>query len=103
MARVPKSRIGNKPKEAGRGAERLATLDAQGIYANPRWDRVSSRGGRWKLQKGNLIERSGKVRHNDSMMQRQQQQLEEGKDKHFKIPRKFKTGHKTLLVATEAD
>ena len=77
VARIPTQVINNEPKEAGRGAERLATLDAQGIYANPRWDRVSSRGGRWKLKKGNLIERSGKVRHNDSMMQRQQQQLKE--------------------------
>ena len=32
VARIPKTETSDKPKEAGRGAERLVTLDAPGIY-----------------------------------------------------------------------
>jgi hypothetical protein len=45
--------------------------------------------------------RAEAVRHSDSTTQQQRQ--EEGREKLFKIPRKFKTEHKALLVATEAD
>jgi hypothetical protein len=64
---------------AGRGAERLATPNAQEIWVE-----------------GRVVEEV--VHHND----RTAQKKEEG-DRHFKIPKKFETGHEAFLVATEAD
>jgi hypothetical protein len=49
VARVRKTRTNSKPREVGRGAERLVTPNTQGIY-HQSLDLVSSRGGRWKLR-----------------------------------------------------
>jgi hypothetical protein len=106
VARIPKARILRESKEAGRGAERLATPNAQGIHPRPLLGPSFQQGWAVEAADGQLtwVEGSveeGAVHHIDSMVQQQQQ--EEAKEEYFKIPRKFKVGHKALLAATQAD
>jgi len=108
VARIPKAKISRKPKEAGRGAERLVTPNAQGVYHQSSPGPSFQQGWAAEAADGQLIWVEGRVEeevshHNDSTTQQQQQQEKGGNDKRFKIPKKFKEGHKALLVATEAE
>jgi hypothetical protein len=102
VTRIPKPKNNDKPKEAGRGAERLAIPDSQGIHHR------SLLGP--SLQQGWAVEAAGRqliwveggvedvVQGIDSTVL-QQQQEKEG----YEIPEDFKTGYRALLVATQAD
>ncbi|KAF8477734.1 hypothetical protein DFH94DRAFT_91151 [Russula ochroleuca] len=107
VARIPISRINDKPKEAGRGAERLATPNAQGIYHQPLLGPSFQQGRAEQTLNGEPIWVEGRVgaevMHHISSTVQQQQQEQEEEMVEFKIPRKFKTMHKALLVATEVD
>ena len=103
VARIPETTINGKPKEAGRGAERLATPSAHGIY------RQSSLGPSFQQGcavepadgKSNWVEGSDEdVAHRigSTVGQEQEEAIEP-----FKIPRKFEPGYRLLLQASEAD
>ncbi len=105
VARIPKKKDNRKPKEAGRGAERLATPSAHGIYHHPLpgpsfqqdWS-VEAAHGQPTWVEGSVDEEE--AHHIDGMVQ-QQQQVEV--TKLFKIPRIFKPVHRLFLQASEAD
>jgi hypothetical protein len=106
-ARIPITTTISEPKEAGRGAERLATLNTQGIH-HPSLLGPSFQQG-WAVEasdeqltwvEGSVEERA--VNHIDSAVQQQLQQGE-ATEELFKIPRKFEVMHKALLVATPGD
>ena len=105
-ARIPRQGIDDKPKAAGRGAERLATPSAQGIYHQPLpgpsfrqgWA-VEPADGKPTWAEGSVDEGAGAVHHIDSTVQQQP----EGVAELFGIPRKFKPGYRLLLQASEAD
>ncbi len=102
VARIPKAQINGKPKEAGRGAERLATPSAHGIYHQPLpgpsfqqgWS-VEPAHGQPPWVEGSVGEEV--AHHIDDMVQ------QEEATKLFKIPRIFKPMHRLLLQASEAD
>ena len=103
VARIPETKLDNKPKEAGRGAERLATPNAHGIYHQSSLGPSFQQG--WAVDptdgKPNWVEGSvgeDVVRRIDSMVQQQEVATEP-----FKIPRKFEPGYRLLLQASEAD
>jgi len=100
VARIPKSKVNCKPKEAGREAKRLATPNAQGIHRQTLLGPGFQQGWAEEAADGRLIWVEGNV---EETVQQQQQQQEEVKDEYFKIPKKFKMGHKALLAATAAD
>ena len=103
-ARNPILKINGKPKEAGRGAERLATPNAQGIYHQSLLGPLQQ-GLVEEAANGTLIWVEGRVdetvvQHSDSAVQQQQQQQqdeEENKQTMISIPRKFKPVHMALL------
>ncbi|KAN0123257.1 hypothetical protein V8E52_003210 [Russula decolorans] len=104
VARIPKTTINDKPKEAGRGAERLATPSAHGIYHQSSPGPSLQQG--WAVEpadgKPNWVEGSvdeDAAHRIDSTVQQQQEEATEL----FKIPRKFKPGYRLLLQASEAD
>jgi hypothetical protein len=104
VARIPKTRFECKPKEAGRGAERLATPSAHGIYHQSSPGPSFQQG--WAVEpadgKPNWVEGSvdeDAAHRIDSTVQQQQEEATEL----FKIPRKFKPGYRLLLQASEAD
>jgi hypothetical protein len=77
VARIPISRINGKPKEAGRGAERLATPNAQGIYHQPLLGPSFQQGRADQTLDGELIWVEGRVgaevmHHISSTVQQQQ-------------------------------
>jgi hypothetical protein len=102
-ARIPKQQLNGKPKEAGRGAERLATPSSQGIYHQPLPGPSFQQG--WAVDvvdgKPNWVEGSvdeEAVHQIDSVQQQQ-----EGATKLFVIPRSLKPEYRILLKASEAD
>ncbi len=103
-ARIPKQRLNSKPKEAGRGAERLATPSSQGFYhqslLGPSFQQgwvVDAADGGPTWVEGSV---DGEVVHHiDSTVQQQNAEATEL----FVIPRKFKPEHRSLLEASEAD
>jgi hypothetical protein len=101
-ARNPSKKINGKPKEAGRGAERLATPSAQGIYHQSSLGPLQQ-GWVEEAANGTLIwvEESVDetvVQHSDSTVQQQLQQEEGGnKDTKIRIPRKFEPVYMALL------
>jgi len=104
VARIPKQNSNGQPKEAGRGAERLATPSLQGIYhqslPKPSFQEgwaVDAADGKPTWTEGSVDE--GAVHHIDSTVQ---QQHEEATDL-FDIPRKFELAHRLFLQASEAD
>jgi len=104
VARIPKQNSNGQPKEAGRGAERLATPSLQGIYhqslPKPSFQEgwaVDAADGKPTWTEGSVDE--GAVHHIDSTVQPQH---EEATDL-FVIPRKFKRAYKLFLQASEAD
>ena len=101
VARTQKTKIDGKPKEAGRGAERLATPNAQGIYHQSSLGPLQQ-GWVEEAANGTLIWVAGRVdetvvQHSDSAVQQQQQQDEEENKSMIHIPRKFKPVHMALL------
>jgi len=110
VARTPKTRISNKPKEAGRGAERLAIPNAPGIYHQSLPGPGFQQGWAVEDVNGQLIwveERAGegKMGEVDRMAQQTaQQQQEDTTDELFEIPQDFEpAGLRALLLATEAE
>ena len=109
VARTPMASISDTPKDAGHGAERLATLNTQGICHQPLLGPSIQQG--WAVQDpdGKLIWVEGRVEeeamhHIRSTVQQQQgKEEEEEKVEHFRIPRIFKPEHREFLVATEVD
>ena len=101
--RIPKQNIKGKPKEVGRGAERLATPNSRGIY------RQSLLGP--SLQQGWAVAAEGRpiwvegsvdeevVHHTGSALQQQHA----GATELHIIPRNLKPRHRLLLKASEAD
>ena len=109
-ARNPIYRISGKPKEAGRGAERLATPNAQGIYHRSLLGPLQQ-GWVEEAANGTLIWVEGRVdetvvQHSDGAVQQQQQQQqdeEENKRNMVRIPKKFKSVHRALLKDLKDD
>jgi hypothetical protein len=104
VARIPETKINGKPKEAGRGAERLATPNAHGIYhqfsLGPSFQQgrmVEPADGKPTWVEGSVDEEA--AHRIDSTAQQQQEEATEL----FEIPRKFKPGYRLLLQASEAD
>jgi hypothetical protein len=105
VARIPETSVNSKPKAAGRGAERLATPSAQGIYHQPLPEPSFQRGwvedaayGKPTWVEGSVDEEA--AQHIDNAAQKQK---EEETNKLFEIPRKFERGHRLLLQASESD
>jgi hypothetical protein len=102
--RIPKSRINNKPKEAGRGAERLTTPNSQGICHQSPLGPSLEQGWAVEAPDGQLIWVEGSVEEmahpTDSAVQQQQEEVQQ---ECFEIPKDFKTGYQALLVATQAN
>jgi len=103
-ARIPRQDINCKPKEAGRGAERLATQSSQGIYhqhlPGPSFQQgwvVSAVDGKPTWVEGSVDEEE--AHRIDSTVQRQQEEAA----RLFEIPRKIKPGYRLLLQASEVD
>ena len=98
VARIPKQKIISKPKEAGRGAERLATPNPQGIYQQP-LPGPSVRQGRAveaAERQPTWVEGSVGV----DAAQQQQRQVQQQDNEYFKIP-KLKPEHRALLAAAQ--
>jgi hypothetical protein len=105
VARIPKQRIDDKPKAAGRGAERLATPSAQGIYHQPLPGPSSQRGwvvdaahGKPSWDEGSVDEEA--AHHVENTVEQHQEAVT---NRLFKIPRKFGLAHRSLLQASDAD
>ncbi len=104
VARIPKTSFDNKPKAVGRGAERLATPSAKGVYHQPSSGPSFQRG--WVVDAAagepTRVEGSaeGTAHHIDNTAQDQKGQEA---SKLFEIPRRFKHGYKMLLQASESD
>jgi hypothetical protein len=103
VARIPNTRYQTEPKEAERGAERLATPNPQGVHhptlQEPNFQQgraVEAADGQPTRVEGSAEEKP--VHHIDST-----EQQEGAKDEYFKIPRKFEVGYRALLATTQAD
>jgi hypothetical protein len=102
-SRIPNTRMNSGPKEAGRGTERHATPNSQGIHHQSLLGPSLQQGWAVEAADGQLIWIEGGVEDVmqgiDSTVPRQQQEEEE----YFEIPNDFETGYKALLLATQAD
>ena len=103
VARIPRTKINDKPK-AGRGAERLATPSAQGVYhqtlPGPSFQRdsvVDAAHGKPAWVEGSDDEEA--AHHSDDT----QNQKEENTKKLFYIPHRFEPRHMMFLQASESD
>ena len=113
VARIPTQVINNEPKEAGRGAERLATPNTQGIHHRPLQGSSSQQGRGEQTVDGVLIwvegsveeepVHQGPVEEQQQQGQQQQQAEAEAKQKYLEFPKKLKMGCQSLLAATQAD
>jgi hypothetical protein len=91
VARIPQTRIDNEPREAGSGAERLATQNPQGIHHQPLLGPGFQQGWVVKPADGPIVEGSGEekaVQHSDS--------TEQGQQRHR--PKEMSPEHRALLV-----
>jgi hypothetical protein len=101
-ARIPKSKTNDEPKEAGRGAGRLATPNSQGIHRQSLLGSSLQQGRAVEAADGQLIWVEGSVEdvvHGIDSTTPQQQQEQE----YFEIPKNLRTGYQSLLLATQAD
>ena len=111
VARIPNTSIKWAPKEAGRGAERLATPNTQGILHRPLQGPSFQQGRAGQTADGELIWVEGSVEEEpvqqgpveEQGQQQGQQQQEEAELKYHKFPKKLKMGCKALLAAMQAD
>ncbi|KAH9997001.1 hypothetical protein BJV77DRAFT_99832 [Russula vinacea] len=100
VARIQRTRINRKPKEAEHGAERLATPNAQGIYrrsllgSNFR-DGHQGRGSIADLGRGKCgIGRDARHREqHGGAASASNSGKRKAKVEHFEIPKRFMTGH----------
>ena len=108
VTRIP-NRIDCEPKEAGRGAERLATPNTQGIHHRP-LQGPSSQQGRVEQTadaepiwgEGSVEE--GLVQQGPVQQQQQEQQQQDGAEQEYlKFPNKLEMECVALLAATQAD
>jgi hypothetical protein len=106
VARIPQTKINRKPKEAGRGAERLATSNVHGFYYQSSLGPSFQQGWAAEPAHGKPTWVEGSVdedaahRTNSTVQQEQQQ---EGAKELFKIPRTLTSRYRFLLDASEAD
>ena len=103
VAGIPKTKINSEPKSAGRGAERLATPNAQGVHHRPLQGPSFQQGWMGQTVDGVLIWVEGSVEKEPVRQQQEQQQEEEAEPKLLKFPDDFKMEYQALLVATQAD
>jgi hypothetical protein len=108
VAGIPKSTIVSEPKSAGRGVERLATPNAQGVHHRPLQGPSFQQGWMGQTVDGVLIWVEGSVeeepvQQEPVQQQQEQQQEEEAVPKYLKFPDEFKMEYQALLVATQAD
>ena len=104
VARIPESITNDKPKEAGRGAERLATPSAHGFYhqssLGPSFQQswpVEPAHGKPSWVEGSVdVEAAHRI---DSAMRQQQQEA----TRLFKIPRTLKPMYRMLLQTSLDD
>jgi hypothetical protein len=103
-ARIPNSKTSDKPKEVGRGAERLATPSSKGVYhrslpgpSSQRDWSVDAADGTPTWVEGSVDEEA--VHHTDKTVKQQ----DEKATGLFYIPRIFKPEQWLLLQTTEAD
>jgi hypothetical protein len=88
-ARIPNTTVNDEPKQAGRGAERLATQNAQGIHHRPLQGPSSQQGRAKQTVDGELIWVEGSVEEVSvqqepvPQQQQQQQQPEEAENEYF--------------------
>ena len=98
VARIPKSKVIGKPKEVGRGAERLATPNLQGIYQQPLLGPSVQQG--WAVEAAERqptwVEGSVGV----DTTQQQQRQGWQQQEQYFQIPN-LKPEHRALLAAAQ--
>ena len=104
VAWVPESKSNNKPKEAGREAERLATPNPQEIHHRSLQGPGFQQG--WVVEPAEgqptLIEGSVEVEVMYPIGSSEQQQEQQGVKK-FPFPKTFKPVHKALLASTPQD
>lgn len=101
VARIPNTRINRKPKEAGSGAERLATPNAHGIYHQSSPGPSFQQGWAVEPADGQPTWVEGSVEEETAHHTVQEQQEEA--TELFEIPRIFKHRYKLLLQASEVD
>ena len=101
VARNPNKKINHEPKEAVRGAERLAGPNAQGVHHRPLQRQSFQQGWVEQTVDGEIFWVEGSVQ--DEQEQQQQQEQQEEVVKYFEFPKKFKMGREVLLAATQAD
>jgi hypothetical protein len=112
VAWIPKTKVKMESKETGRGAERLAAPNSQGLPYRPLPGPNFQQG--WVVEAADKrldcvegsVEEGGAVHHNGSMVQQQQQGEEEGanhKHKHLEIMKILKPEHRALLADTQDD
>jgi hypothetical protein len=106
VARIPQTWIIDEPKEAGSGAERLATPNPQEIHHRPMLGPSFQQGwgGEPAEEQPTLVEGSVEVEavHINSTEQQQQQQ-QKPRAKRFPFPEKFEPVHRALLASTPRD
>ena len=102
VARTPDSNINTKPKETGRGAERLAIPILQGLQYRHLLGPSFQQGLAAEAAEGQSTWVGGSAGVEAVQQQRrgqqQQQEEEEENDKYFKIPRKLKPEYRALLA-----
>ena len=105
MARIPITMINTEPKEPGRGAERLATPNAQGVHHRPLQGPSFQQGWVGQTVDGELFWVEGSVEEEPVQQQQQEQQQRQQEEavKYLKFPKTFKMGCEALLEATQAD
>ena len=104
VARTPNKSINDELKEAGRGAERLAAPNAQGVHHRP-LQRPSFQQGRvGQTVDEELFWVEGSVEEEPVQQQQQQEQGQQAEAvKYLEFSKKFKIGCEALLAATQAD
>jgi hypothetical protein len=102
-ARIPNSEIIREPKEAGRGAERLATPNSQRIHHQSLLGPSLNQGWAVEAADGQLIWVEGRVEDVVQGIDNTAPQRQQEKEEYVNIPTDFKTGYQALLVATQAD
>ena len=105
VARIPQTKINYEPKEAGRGAERLATPNPQEIHHRSLQGPSFQQG--WVVEPAEgqttLVEGSVEVEVVYPISSSEQQQQQQQGVKKFPFPKTFKPVHKALLASTPQD
>ena len=102
-ARIPKARINRKPKEAGRGAERLATPSSQGLYHQSMPGPSFQQGWAVGAANGKPVRVEGSVDEEAVHIGSTVQQQNGKAIQLFVIPHKLDPEHRSFLEASEVD